>query len=108
MNSLIFLNIDQILGYWKYYYDNGKMYFSPAFPWNATDGGANPTTLNNGGTLSAAATTIPVVSTAQFPASGTMTLASEMIHYTNITATSFLNSSSFKSFLPCTSSSSEV
>jgi hypothetical protein len=75
----------------KYYYDDGKMFFSPAFPWNAGDGGANPTTVNNGGTLSAAATTIPVVSTAQFPASGTMHIGSEMVHYTNITATSFLN-----------------
>lgn len=75
----------------KYYYDNGKMFFSPAFPWNATDGGVNPTTINNGGVLSEVVTTIPVVSTAQFPASGTMTLGSEMIHYTNITATSFLN-----------------
>ena len=75
----------------KYYYDNGKMFFSPPYKWNTTDGGSNPTTINNGGALSAGATTIPVVSTAQFPASGVMRISSEMVHYTNITATSFLN-----------------
>ena len=69
----------------KYYYDNGKGWKSPANMWKVS-GAANTTTTAD---ITDAVTTIPVVSTAVYPKSGIISLGSENIIYTGITATSF-------------------
>jgi len=75
------------VGMSTYFFDNGKTFFTPGFPWTTFAGGDT----TSDGEVSAIVTTIPVVSTANFPASGTFYIENEIVHYTNITATSFLD-----------------